>query len=198
MINLLGTQQKEEIRAARLNVQLRKYALLSFFVFLGILAVYGVGFYLVETDRAHAEEQLSRDTATSNQYDSVKKEAKTYKSNLTIAKKVLSSGLSYSTFLTEAAHSLPPGSVLTDITLTDLGATTGTAANAATSAITLHARTTDYATALKVKDSLEASPLFENVHITNVQQDILTDASTARQKQYPFTLNVNISITKQK
>ena len=54
MINLLSPSQKEQIRAARLNVQLRKYLLLSSFVTVAVLAVYGVGFYLVINDKEQA------------------------------------------------------------------------------------------------------------------------------------------------
>lgn len=198
MINLLGTNQKEEIRAARLNVQLRKYALLSVFVAIGVLAVYGVGFYFVMNEKDRAQQQLNQDKAAVTRYQTVQKDAKIYKANLAIANKVLSSGVSYSTFLTDAAHSLPAGSILTDLTLSNLGGSTTTTALGSSSAIALHARTTSYGGALQVKDSLEASDVFEKVSITDVKRSEITAESTAIEKKYPFTLNVSVVITKQK
>ena len=197
MINLLSPVQKEEIKAARLNVQLRKFVLLSGFVAIAILAVYGVGFYFVMSEKDRAQQQLSQDESAVIRYQSVQRDAKAYKTNLTIANKVLTSGQSYSTFLTSVAQALPSGSILTDLTMNDLGGSTiATAAGAG--AITLHARTTSYGGALQVKDSLEASDVFENVSITDVKRAEVTAESTALEKKYPFTLNVSVAITKQK
>lgn len=197
MINLLSTTQKEEIRAARLNVQLRKYVLLSAFVAIGVLAVYGVGFYFVMNEKDKAQQQLNQDEAAVSRYLAVQKDAKAYKANLAIANKVLSSGISYSTFLTSAAAALPPGSVLTDLALINLGGASTTAA-VGSNTITLHARTKSYGGALQVKDSLEASDVFEKVSITDVKKNVVTAESSNVEKQYPFTLNVNVVITKQK
>ncbi len=197
MINLLSPVQKEEIKAARLNVQLRKYVLLSSFVAVAIIAVYGIGFYFVINEKDKAQQQLSQDESAVVRYQSVQKDAKAYKTNLTIANKVLTSGQSYSTFLTSVAQALPGGSILTDLTMNDLGGpTVATAAGAG--AITLHARTTSYGGALQVKDSLEASDVFENVSITDVKRAEITAESTALEKKYPFTLNVSVDIPKQK
>ena len=197
MINLLSTHQKEEIRAARLNVQLRKYALLSVFVAIGVLAVYGVGFYFVINEKDKAQQQLNQDKAAVTRYQTVQKDAKAYKANLAVANKVLSSGTSYSTFLTNVAHALPSGSILTDLTLSNLGGSTTTTALGG-GAIALHARTTSYGGALQVKDSLEASDVFESVSITDVKKNDITAESTATDRRYPFTLNVSVVITKQK
>lgn len=197
MINLLSPSQKEEIRAARLNVQLRKYLLLSSFVTVAVLAVYGVGFYLVINDKEQAQQQLNQDEAAVIRYQAVQKDAKAYKANLAIANKVLSSGASYSTFLTNAAQALPPGSVLTDLALNELGGAVA-ASVPVSGTITLHARTTSYGGALQIKESLEASDVFESVSITDVTKNTITDQSTALEKKYPFTVNVSVVVTKPK
>lgn len=197
MINLLSPTQKEEIRAARLNVQLRKYVLLSAFVAIAVLTVYGVGFYLVLNDKDRAQQQLNQDEAAVIRYQAVQQEAKAYKANLTIANKVLMNGVSYSAFLTSAAQALPAGSVLTDFSINDLGGTSVVAAPGG-GGITLHARTTSYGGALQIKDSLEASEVFEKVSITDVKKSELNDQSTALEKKYPFAVNVNVTVTKQK
>ncbi len=197
MINLLSPSQKEEIKAARLNVQLRKYLLLSIFVTIAMLGVYGVGFYIVTNEKDKALQQLNQDEVAVVHYQAVQKEAKAYKSNLATANKVLASGASYSTFLTSAAQALPTGSVLTDLVLSDLGGSTVSAAGG-TGSVVLHARTTSYGGALVLKDSLEKSDVFESVSITDVKRADVTAESTAIEKKYPFTLNVSVIITKQK
>lgn len=197
MINLLSPSQKEEIRASRLNVQLRKYVLLSSFVTIAVLAVYGVGFYLVINDKDQAQQQLNQDEAAAVRYQAVQKEAKAYKANLVIANKVLTSGVSYSTFLTSTAQALPAGSVLTELSLSDLGGSTVSKLPGASS-IALSARTTSYGGALQIKDSLEASDVFEGVNITNVTKNEVSADATALEKKYPFTVNVSVLITKQK
>lgn len=197
MINLLSPAQKEEIKAARLNVQLRRYVLLSGFVAMSIIGVYGVGFYLVSGEKDKAQQQLNQDEAAVIRYQSVQKEAKAYKTNLAIANKVLASGASYSTFLTSAAQALPSGSILTDLLLSDLGGSpVATAAGAGK--VVLHARTSSYGGALQLKDSLEASDVFENVSIADIRRGEVAAESTAIEKKYPFTLNVSVVITKQK
>lgn len=199
MINLLGTTQKAEIKAARLNVQLRKYAMLSVFVAIGVLAIYGVGFYLVMSDKDKAQQQLVQDEATTNQYLSVQRDAKAYKSNLTVASKVLDSGVSYSSFIMEIARSLPAGSILNDLTLTDIGGSSVATAATQNGGVILHTRTTSYGGALKVKESLEASAIFENVNITSIRKTESTaESAEAEDLRYPFALEVSVVITKQK
>lgn len=197
MINLLGTTQKEEIRAARLNVQLRKYVLLGAFVAVGIFAIYIVGLYLVMNDKDKAQQQLDQDKAAVGQYHKVQTDAKAYKANLDIAKKVLSSGTSYSTFITQIAAALPAGSILTDLALTDLGnmpvkPTPGTAS------ITLHARATDQDHVLKIKENLEKSAIFENVSIADTLEADITAQSSDLERKYPIIVNVSVVVTKQK
>lgn len=193
MINLLGDEAKNEIRSARLNVQLRKFALLSFFVAVGIFAIYGVGFYFVMGEKDIAEHQLNQDNASVAKYRAVRAKVKDYKTNLAIANKVLTSSMSYSTFLTSTARTLPAGSILTNLTLTNIGGTSG----GKTSEISLHARTTSYGGALQIKESLELSDIFEKVSLADINQVEASAESTATEKKYPFTVNVSVTISKQ-
>lgn len=194
MINLLGSSAKDEIRSARLNVQLRKFAFLSIFVAVGIFAIYGVGFYFVMSEKEAAEHRLNQDKTAVAKYQAVQNEAKAYKANLAIASKVLASGMSYSTFLTETARILPAGSILTNLTLTDIG---GSAIAVKSNEISLHARTTSYAGALQIKESLESSDLFEKTNLADVNYVEASPESTATEKKYPYTVNVSVTISKQ-
>lgn len=194
VINLLGTQAKAEIRAARLNVRLRRFALLSFFACLVVFAIYGVGFYYVMQEKAVAEQQLNQDKAAVQKFEKILNEARTYKSNLAIASKVLSTGTSYSTFLTETARILPPGSILTGLTLSNLGASSTVAKS---NTFVLNARATSYGGALLVKENLETSALYENVSLNDVTAVEITTQSTALDKKYPFILTIKATASTQ-
>lgn len=196
MINLLSTTQKQDIRAARLNVRLRRFVLLCSSALLIILGIYGVGFYFVQADRAAADKDLAASKlATENtEYKKVVEDAKAYKSNLSIADKVLTSGVSYSTFVTETAGLLPQGTVLSGLTLTNLGAP-ATAGNANANTLTIVARTTNYDVALQLQKSLEDSALYEKVSISDVSILAEDARPTNTDKKYPVSLNVKAKIS---
>jgi len=197
MINLLSTTQKQDIRAARLNVRLRRFVLLCSSALLIILGIYGVGFYFVQADRAAADKDLAASKlATENtEYKKVVEDAKAYKSNLSIADKVLTSGVSYSTFVTETAGLLPQGTVLSGLTLTNLGAP-ATAGNANANTLTIVARTTNYDVALQLQKSLEDSALYEKVSISDVSILAEDARPTNTDKKYPASLTVKAHISK--
>lgn len=199
MINLLSTAQKEDIRAARLNVRLRRFALLCFVALVIILGIYGVGFYFVQSDRASADKELAANklAVENEEYKSVVADSKAYKANLTIADKVLTSGVSYSTFVTETARILPGGTILTSLTLTNLGAP-AKAATASSNALTLVARTTSYDVALLLQKQLENSDLYEKVSINDASILADKDRTTATDKKYPVSLTVKANISKTK
>ena len=196
MINLLSPETKRNIRAARLNVRLRKYVVLSLFVALAVFVIYGGGFYLIMTEKALADQQLNDDKSNSTAYQPILARAKAYKSDLIIAKKVLLTGVSYSSFITSTAQALPKTSILTGLTLTNLGATGQSTANA--NKLTLQAKSASYGDGLILKDSLEQSDLFENVSISTITKIEPTDASTELEKKYPYSVTLNVTITKQK
>lgn len=199
MINLLSPAVKDDIRAARLNVRLSRFALLCSGALIVVLGIYGVGLYAVQQDRAAADKEiLVNQQATKNkEYETTVTEAKAYKTNLTIADKVLSSGISYSSFVTETARLLPPGTLLASLSLSNLGAP-ATPANAAANSLTLNARTTSYDGALQLQKSLEDSDLYEKVSISNVSIVPEESRSTNTDKKYPVTLTVKATVSQVK
>lgn len=198
MINLLSPTQKGDIRAARLNVRLRRAALLCLGALLIILGIYGVGFFFVQGDRTTADKELaaSKLATEDKNYKKVVTDAKAYKTNLTVAEKVLTSGVSYSSFVVETARLLPPGTVLTGLTLSNLGAP-ATGANAATAnTLTILARTTSYDVSLQLQKSLEDSELYEKVSISDVSILAENARLTNSDKKYPVSMTVKARISK--
>ena len=198
MINLLSPAQKGDIRAARLNVRLRRAALLCFGALLIILGIYGVGFFFVQGDRTTADKELAASKLATEDanYKKVVTDAKAYKTNLTVAEKVLTSGVSYSSFVVETARLLPPGTVLTGLTLSNLGAP-ATGANAATAnTLTILARTTSYDVSLQLQKSLEDSELYEKVSISDVSILAENARLTNSDKKYPVSMTVKARISK--
>lgn len=194
MINLLSPKTKKNIRAARRNVQLRKYVVLVFIATIGTMAIYGIGFYTVMADQSRAEMQLNKDEAAKRSYAQVLSTAKEYKNNLKVASKVLSAGIVYSDFLIQTAQALPADSVLTDLSLSAAKASTTTTAVKADS-IVLNARSATYGAALQVKNNLENSTLFENVNLSSITMQKITAESSALERKYPFTLVINVTVS---
>jgi Tfp pilus assembly protein PilN len=74
----------------------------------------------------------------------------------------------------------------------------GTATGATTNTpLDLSGRAATYDRAIALKNSLEASPIFENVVITNVTQtDTSTGAASALSLRYPFSIALKAQFSK--
>lgn len=190
MINLISTEQKRDIRAARINVTLLQYCIMLITLALVIGIIYGLGFWLVEQDRKAMNEKLQSQSEQSKAYAAVEKEAETFRQNLSIAKQILSKEVSYSSFLTTLAKDMPAGALLTNFSIGGQQA-----AVVAQKGMTLDARTTSYAKVLELKASLERSTLFENVSIVSATRpsDIVGLSGLAAKYPYEVSLNVKLS-----
>lgn len=193
MINLLSPELKRTTRAARLNVTLRRYLVLSLLVAVGMIAIYGVGFYLIVNEKAAAEKERAAGEQQLAQYAAATKQAETYKANLAVVKQILSSEIVYSSFLTNTAAALPSNTILSSLTLS-----TALKPGAKAGSTSLEARAKSYEDVLNLKEFLDKSGIFTNVSIvsTNRPEDI--SKLTGIQKQYPYeaTLNVTINTSK--
>lgn len=193
MINLLSPESKRTIRAARLNVTLRRYFILTLLVFVGMAAIYGAGFYLVANEKAIAEKEKSAGELQLAQYAAATKQAEAYKANLAIVKQILSNEIVYSSFLTSTAAALPSNTILSNLTLT-----TTLQPGAKPGATVLEARAKSYNDVLNLKEFLDKSGIFTDVSIvsTNRPEDI--SKLTGIQRQYPFEVTLNVTINTKK
>jgi Tfp pilus assembly protein PilN len=180
MINLLPFEEKRQLRAARGNTLLIRY---NFFL-LGVVAFLGlaIGFtyvYLSNTKTA-AKNTTSENAAKVSDYASIEAQAQQFRDNLSTAKTILGNEVVYTKVIIEIAQLLPPGVVLDSLNLD--AKTFGTQT-------TLAAKAKDYPSALALKESFQKSPLFTNVHFLSISSDPTNSA-------YPFTVSLNIIITK--
>lgn len=193
MINLLSPESKRTIRAARLNVTLRTYFVLTLFVVAGMGAIFGVGFYLVANEKAVAEREKAAGELQLAQYAAATKQAETYKANLAVVKQILTNEIVYSEFLTSTAAALPSNTILSNLTLS-----TQVQPGAKPGSTTLEARAKSYDDVLRLKEYLDKSGIFTNVSLvtTNRPEDISKLTGLHRQYPYEATLSVTINTKK--
>lgn len=82
MINLLPQQEKKQIRAARTNVVLLRYSMLSFGAVIFLLGAVLVANFYLDTSEALAEEAIQDNVAKEGQYAQVKSQAESFRSEL--------------------------------------------------------------------------------------------------------------------
>lgn len=193
MINLLSPESKRTIRAARLNVMLRTYLLLTLAVVAGMAAIYGVGFYLVADEKAVAEKDKQAGELQLAQYAAATKQAETYKANLAIVKQILNNEIVYSDFLTRTAAAMPSNTILSNLTLSTQvkpGVKAGSTA--------LEARAKSYDDVLRLKEYLDKSGIFANVSIATTNRPDDLSKLTGIDRIYPYEATLNVTINTKK
>lgn len=193
MINLLSPESKRSIRAARLNVILRIYLILTLFVVAGMGAIFGIGFYLVANERTLAEKERVAGELQLAQYAAATKQAETYTANLAVVKQILTNEIVYSEFLTSTAAALPSNTVLSNLTLS-----TQIKPGAKPGATTLEARAKSYDDVLRLKEFLDKSGIFTNVSIVTTTRPDDLSKLVGIQRQYPYEATLNVTINTQK
>lgn len=181
MINLLPSDEKRQLRAARTNTLLIRYNIffLGAIAFMG-LAV-GVTFIFLTNTKANAEHTIAENESKVGQYAGIDTEARQFRKNLVTAKQILDNQATYSTVILDVAHLLPSGVVLQNLNLD--AQTFGTP-------MTLIAQAKSYDNALALKESFEKSPLFSDVHFESIA------TSTTPTDGYPITVNLSVTIKK--
>lgn len=193
MINLLNPTDLHELKAARINVRLRRLMLLTIVAFVSIGTIYTISFRVVEKQYSDALDISSASEKTLESYETVKTAAKTYQSNLTIAKKILGSEITFSTFITDLAIAMPTNTVLNDLSLStkSIGATSGKPISTQ-----LTARAKSYNDVLALKTSLEKKTnLFSEVRIAATALSESPNDPLAL--TYPYTVTFSVVIAAQ-
>lgn len=184
MINLLGTDNLKQLRAARINVILRGYIILTGIVILSVLGAFGIGYYLLIRDVQLAEASSARYNAEKAQYTETLKKGKAFTQNLATAKEILSSETLFSELTFKIAETLPPDTVLRSLSLSQ---------ETLTEPILLDIGTTSYDNAVRAKETFESSPFFENVSLNSTNQIISESGVSPGKYTYSASLNVTLS-----
>lgn len=181
MINLLDTNTKKELRAARLNVTLRKYVIFFIVVALAISGAFGVGYWLLLQDHARHNESSEAFKVEQAKYRETINQSTAFASNLSIAKAILANEILFSDFTINIAKILPKDSALQNLTVST---------EDFKKPIILSVRTTSYDNAVNVKNAFEDSPIFEGVNI------ISTSTIEKPLDKYTHLVSLNVTISK--
>jgi Tfp pilus assembly protein PilN len=161
VINLLPPDLKNAYRYGRLNVALRRWAIVGLLVLvgLGIISTYGLLTFRQSTNNynhqiSSAQNQLQKDDLTQTE-----KQSQDISSSLRLAVKVLSGEVLFSKLISQIGSVMPDGAVLSELDI-----------NKAYDGINLTANATSYTTATQVQVNLTApsNKIFAKVDIVSI------------------------------
>jgi hypothetical protein len=180
MINLLPDIHKKELSAGRTNELLVRYVLvlLGFTVLVAVFA--GLIYVYLSSTQASAERSLEENNKSRASLAEEKREIEAFEQNLRIAKTLLDKKIDYSGLVLKYASVIPPRNILKDIRLD----TTVTTAPSIIGAGSLSEQD-----ALNLKNNLQASPYFDDVHFESITFNSQSD--------YPFESVINLTITEE-
>ncbi len=159
MINLLGYEDKRQLKAARINSTLLDYTILTLATIAIIGLLFAASFIFMNFEQQNAKSSLADNQDRSKKYANIKAQAESFAKNLSIAKSILSNEISYSDLTIAIAKALPPDTVLSSLSLSPQ--TFG-------SKMSLDVKATSYNAALSLKSKLSQSPLFNDVNIASI------------------------------
>lgn len=177
MINLLPTEDKVLIRAARQNTILLRYVLLFSLVLLLTLGSFGGGFYAAQHTKLLAEQALKNEDIKAGKYAATKKAAEDFAKDLATAKSVFSDGISYSQLLLDIAEVIPAGTVINSLNLSG---------NSFGSSLNIAGKAKDLGKVEELKNKLETSDLFEGVSIASLTVGDPSNKDSAYQYDVSF------------
>lgn len=154
MINLLSTDYKSEVRAARVNVFLVRYITILILAVVFIVGVLYASYIILLQTESSAQERIDLNTAKAQDYSDTKSQVDELSARLADAQGVLAQDTSYATILTTIGQVMPVGTVLGELTLSE--ATFG-------APIDLIAYAQSDAEAVSIQQQLQTSPLFGSV-----------------------------------
>jgi Tfp pilus assembly protein PilN len=191
MINLLSPETKKQMRAARMNVTLKRYCYLILCTALVLGGVFAIGFLANQTELDLAKTAQAENKSATQAYAKTRTAAEDFAKNLSTAKTILGNNVSFSDLIVNIAGVVPGGVVFNNLTL-------GTTSATPNAPIDISGRSTSYAGAIDLKNSLEKSPIFENVNIVSVNQsDTSTPGGVSPLVQkYPFAISLKAQFTK--
>lgn len=181
MINLLPFEEKRQIQAARTNVLLLRYVLLTACVMALTGLMVGAGFVIMNTSKAEAEKKIALNASKASSYSSVQAEAQAFRTNLSTAKTILDKEVNYTKVILAIAQTLPSDVVLDNLDLD---------ANTFGTPFVLSAKAKSYDGGLALKAALEKSDIFSNVSLQGMTIASSSDGG------YPVSVQLNVTINK--
>ncbi|MES2876518.1 MAG: PilN domain-containing protein [Patescibacteria group bacterium] len=185
MINLLPYENKAEIRAGRMNILLVRY--IAILVCAGlVLGGLVVGSYVVlNNTRSSAQVKVVENQQRVSAYQTTKSQADSFRTDLTTAKTILDSSVSFSKLIYKIAAIVPSGVILDGLTLDPQ--TFGSSVN-----LTASAKSFDDAS--KLRDAfIKNDQIFTNVQLQSIRS---SDSGESTTEAYPVKVSLTVVINK--
>lgn len=191
MINLLPPELKKQVRAARHNVILMTYCVVISSSILMVGGIFAVGLWADNNDRVLAQNAKDVSTQAAGAFTKTRSAAEAFAKDLTAARAILGSNVSFSKLILDIASVIPKGVILNTLSL-------GTTSSNPNAPIDISGRAVSAEAAIHLKNSLEESSVFENVSIVNLNR---TDYSAVTDPDpilihYPFDVSLKAQFTK--
>lgn len=179
-------QERKELAAARTNTLLLRYvALLGAFIGILVLEI-GVVYVVMSTDKSRNETTIAENVAKTAEYEPIRRQAETFRSNLSTAKYILDKRIPYTTLILTLANNLPQGSAVDSLSLNPQSFGTPT---------TISVKATSYQKTIDVKTALQNVKINDKPMFTAVSFSSLTEAEQATDA-YRYTATFDVTYSK--
>lgn len=180
MINLLGADDRRQLRASRLNVILGRYVLLLLVLAVFITGALAYGKYLLMQEEQTAIRVSEQYIGEKNFYAADVQKGTDFSKDLATAKSILTNEIFMSDVAFAISQTLPSQSVIRQLDLTSASLN---------EPMTLEILTTSYEDAVITKDAFEKSEYFENSIINT------TSLLSEPDGRYTTELSLNVTLT---
>lgn len=189
MINLLPPDFKENMLYARRNTKLRRWITATMLGILGILIIAGFGqIYLQRSITAYSKQVATgQEELKAQKLDETQAKVQQLSGDLKLVIQVLSKEILFSKLLNQIGGALPPGSVLTNLSI-----------NKVQGGIDLQVATANNQTATQVQVNLQdpKNQIFEKADLVAIQCTSNNTAGDPLKAQYPCTVQVRALFAK--
>ena len=181
MINLLPDETKQDIRAARANVVLLRYNLLTLAAAGGLVVICALWYVVLNANQSDAITQNQTNSQKAADYSETRAKAEAYRKNLATAKIILDNSVNYTSVISSIAALLPSGTVLNSLSVSSTDFNTQ---------LTFTVQAKSYAQAMKLKESFEQSKVFSNVFFQSIGSSETSDSG------YPVSVSISAKLNK--
>lgn len=178
MINLLPTEHKKQIRAARVNVVLVRYNVLIIASAIFLASATGFAYFFLVNSKQLAENTIQENASKEGSYAEIKTKADAFKSELASAKSILDSQTSYAKAALAISRLLPEGTSIDKLEINEQSFATP---------LLLTVNIRDEQAAAQLLKSFSSSPLFSNVAKGKI---------SIGTGQYPYAMELTITMSK--
>lgn len=182
MINLMPTDEKRQLSAARINTILVRYMIVV--VLAGLFAglVLAGSLFLLTQTRDSAKSLIEANDTKASAYSSTQAELSALSTNLTDAKSVLDQQTSYAKTLRRIGEVMPAGTVLDSLNLSANSLSEG-------APMTLKIYAKDNQSAVAARSQFESSSFFSSVSLDSVSE-------TGGINDYPASATLTLTLNR--